>query len=270
MKNLYSKKTFLTALLAVAFSFTGYSQDGLTLAGFEFATGNIPNSTDAQATGPGDYVLTFTSAGSQDYDISYISTFYDGAGEGKVLVLAPLALTGPFGVSESSMELTIPGGVENLQVFGYAGPDPSGIVFVQPKLVANGEVYTVVVDQTNPTPIAINKTGDVKLTFTISTTGDMDAVNILGLAWTNYTLGNENLAIKSAKLFPNPTNGSSIISINSSINKVELFNITGAKVRSFNNISNGKLDISDIDNGIYLFSGTDNDGVKYSGKIIKN
>ncbi|WP_207893756.1 T9SS type A sorting domain-containing protein [Tenacibaculum sp. M341] len=53
------------------------------------------------------------------------------------------------------------------------------------------------------------------------------------------------------KIFPNPTKRSLTISINKKINRVEILDLKGRKLKSYF-INNDKIDISDLSTGLYF------------------
>lgn len=83
-------------------------------------------------------------------------------------------------------------------------------------------------------------------------------------------LGNDDFSlINTVSLYPNPTKGS--FSIQGQVAKVELYNITGQLVKSFNNIisEDEQFDINDLSNGIYLVKAIDNNNSSKTMKLIK-
>lgn len=69
---------------------------------------------------------------------------------------------------------------------------------------------------------------------------------------TTPTASNEEFFKKNFTLFPNPTTNELNISTNNGLelNEIYIFDLTGRKVKSFNNTS--KIDVSDLANGTYL------------------
>jgi hypothetical protein len=141
----------------------------------------------------------------------------------------------------------------------------------KPNITINGTDYSDQIDDFMEDGVDLDIEGDVVVTLTNA--GEMskgEAFMLKGIEYTNNALALNKHVVNSLKTYPNPTNGSDILSINTSISKVEIFNITGAKVKSFENVTNGKLDISSLENGVYFLMGNDVNDEKYSGKIIKN
>jgi len=79
------------------------------------------------------------------------------------------------------------------------------------------------------------------------------------------TLSTESVKFNSVKLFPNPTTGIVNISGLEEAKSISIFNVIGQRVKTFNNF-NSSIDISDLNNGIYLLK-SDN-GLQR--KIVKN
>jgi hypothetical protein len=84
---------------------------------------------------------------------------------------------------------------------------------------------------------------------------------------------NENEVKNNVIIYPNPTNGYSIIKTNKIYEHFCLFNILGQEIKLFElkTTSDGyMLDISNLDSGIYFLNSIDEENVKHSFKIIKN
>ena len=69
-------------------------------------------------------------------------------------------------------------------------------------------------------------------------------------------------------IYPNPTRNS--FALSADVTLVEIYNITGQIIKSFNNAtSNQQFDITDLETGIYLIKLTDNNGTSQTNKLIK-
>ena len=69
-------------------------------------------------------------------------------------------------------------------------------------------------------------------------------------------------------IYPNPTRNS--FALSADVTLVEIYNITGQIIKSFNNAtSNQQFDITDLETGIYLIKLTDNNGTSQTKKLIK-
>ena len=82
------------------------------------------------------------------------------------------------------------------------------------------------------------------------------------------TLSLENTSVVDYKLFPNPTQDYFQIELNATIEKIEIFSITGKKVKTFETASD-IYDISDLSSGLYLVHVTSDKGPKVQ-KLIKD
>ena len=66
---------------------------------------------------------------------------------------------------------------------------------------------------------------------------------------------------------PNPT--TSNITFTQEINSLEVFDLTGKKIKSFEN-TNTTFEVSGLENGIYLLKGKTVEGNEFNEKLIKN
>ena len=78
------------------------------------------------------------------------------------------------------------------------------------------------------------------------------------LNWFDMTqvLGVEDFRSVAFKVYPNPVNDVLRISDMQNVKRVEIINVVGQRIREINNISNGNLElnVSDLDNGIYIIN----------------
>jgi len=84
----------------------------------------------------------------------------------------------------------------------------------------------------------------------------------IGTSWadvTPTTLSNEEFAANNFKIFPNPTNTGfvNITSLNSDAMNVQVFDILGKQVKN-ETLTNNTLNVSDLNNGIYIVKITQN------------
>jgi hypothetical protein len=84
----------------------------------------------------------------------------------------------------------------------------------------------------------------------------------IGTSWadvTPTTLSNEEFAADNFKIFPNPTNTGfvNITSLNSDAMNVQVFDILGKQVKN-ETLTNNTLNVSDLNNGIYIVKITQN------------
>ena len=84
------------------------------------------------------------------------------------------------------------------------------------------------------------------------------------------TLSSDNFEVIKNEIiiYPNPSKNS--FALSADVTLVEVYNITGQIIKSFNNaISNQQLDITDLETGIYLIKLTDSNGTSQSKKLLK-
>ena len=82
------------------------------------------------------------------------------------------------------------------------------------------------------------------------------------------TLSANQFANNSFSVAPNPTKG--IFAINSDVTKVQIFNLTGQLVKTFNNAAaNESLSISELNQGVYFVKVTDSNLNEKTIKLIK-
>ncbi len=75
--------------------------------------------------------------------------------------------------------------------------------------------------------------------------------------------------VEGLSLYPNPTTGKIVISANSEIDRVEIFNMIGMKIVSINNLSNNLIDVSSLSRGVYLAKIISGNSVS-TRKIVKH
>lgn len=82
------------------------------------------------------------------------------------------------------------------------------------------------------------------------------------------TIKVENLSELS--LYPNPT--SSSFQLNKDINSLTIYNLSGKKVKEFNNLSSTStsFDVSELASGLYFLEAMDTQGAIAKGKLVKN
>jgi hypothetical protein len=80
-------------------------------------------------------------------------------------------------------------------------------------------------------------------------------------------LSNQEFSKPQITFSPNPTN--SQITFSQEISNLEIFDISGKKVKTFEN-ANTNYDVSSLDKGIYLIKGKNNEGIIFNEKLIKN
>lgn len=96
-----------------------------------------------------------------------------------------------------------------------------------------------------------------------------------GSSWFDLTiqdgaLSTQEFQLENVKLFPNPVTDVLTIEANSSIEKVEVFNLLGQRIKELNLGSNTKtVDMSDLSKGMYLIQMSVN-GKEATYKVLKN
>lgn len=107
---------------------------------------------------------------------------------------------------------------------------------------------------------------------TVSTVAKFDALRIRATSSENLLGVNDidNTLSESIKLYPNPANDVINLSTSNSlsINKLEIIDINGRKIKSIKNIINKEINISDLNKGLYLINIYSTDGM-VTKKIIK-
>lgn len=109
---------------------------------------------------------------------------------------------------------------------------------------------------------------------TINVTNTTETINIQPGQFKIYgnqasTLSVDDLTLETITIYPNPVN--SLFSINASINKLNIYDITGKLVKTYKgNFEKGdSFDISNLKQGIYLIETQNNQGQKYNSKLVK-
>ena len=80
-------------------------------------------------------------------------------------------------------------------------------------------------------------------------------------------LSNPKFNTPEIAIFPNPTNA--MINFSQEINNLEVFDIMGKKIKSFEKTS-ATFDVTDLEKGIYLLKGKANNTVIFNEKLIRN
>lgn len=78
----------------------------------------------------------------------------------------------------------------------------------------------------------------------------------------------ERIAIRDLHVYPNPADDVLYLSLEMPLEKVEIYNVMGQKVRILQNPER-KLNISDLTSGIYLIHATDEKGTIHEAKVLK-
>lgn len=76
----------------------------------------------------------------------------------------------------------------------------------------------------------------------------------------DFSTSTGDLNINTISIYPNPTLDYFHISANSQISKIDVYNIVGKRVKSFNHNANATYDVTDIRNGLYVVRLLDKNG----------
>jgi hypothetical protein len=77
-----------------------------------------------------------------------------------------------------------------------------------------------------------------------------------------------SITVKDLHIYPNPAEDMLYLSLQVPLEKVELYNIMGQRVKVLQH-PDRKLNISDLSSGMYLIHATDEEGVIHEAKVIK-
>jgi len=130
------------------------------------------------------------------------------------------------------------------ETFELKGEESANMIFhVYPDGIAGeGEFKVTIADDANPSDMV-----SVTYFFSITNTTNIDSP--------------ENFSVK---LFPNPTPDYIMLSENSIVNEITIYNIIGRSLKTFKVQNGARYDISNLSAGMYLAKLTDADG-----RIIK-
>ncbi|MCF7560274.1 spondin domain-containing protein [Sabulilitoribacter multivorans] len=115
----------------------------------------------------------------------------------------------------------------------------------------------VVTSLVNVTPFNSNKIGTLTFTYNSS------------------TLSNNNNAFETIKIYPNPTNGNITISNikNIELSTVQVYNVLGRLIKEIslkNGLNKVNLDLTSLNQGVYLLSLNDSNGRSKTQKLVIN
>lgn len=253
MKKFYS----LVAILAASFSFAQgaesfESQNILSVSGTSYADGTFNGETQG-------VVVNFVHARDEgDYRIS---------GKGLMLRRAD---------EPSSVEFKIPNGVGTFK-FQYrkafsATAGRALAVYVNGTLAkttaefgsGNGEQTTL---YTLEVPVNLAGQNTVKITYAPGTTAGNRQTTIDNVSWTAFNLATADYT-EAAKAIQNTvwTNTASFSTKSNA--KVEVYNVNGQLVKSFDVNGNKNVNVADLAAGVYLVKSTEN-GKTVTTKVVK-
>lgn len=70
------------------------------------------------------------------------------------------------------------------------------------------------------------------------------------------------------KVYPTPTSGILVINSDIKVQRVDVYNLVGAKVKSFTNVENS-IDVSSLRSGLYIIEGLTIDGETFTNRVVK-
>lgn len=166
---------------------------------------------------------------------------------------------------------TISGGMGTLE-FSYIQAFSAGVGV---EVLVNDElVYTATSDDEmgvikSSGVITLDVEGDVVLKF--NNPEGFGQITLDDIVWTEFdtTTGIDDKKSVNFSYFPNPTKNFLNITSNTSIVNVEGFNILGQKVITNNKFNAGKVDLSFLPSGYYVFRVKFENGVQESFKVLK-
>jgi hypothetical protein len=82
------------------------------------------------------------------------------------------------------------------------------------------------------------------------------------------TINENTQTTNNLKIFPNPITNKFSISTNKKVEKIEIYNVNGKQILSFNNPNSNDFDIENFENGVYIILITI-DNITYIRKILK-
>lgn len=160
---------------------------------------------------------------------------------------------------------TLQGSTLQAQVLKY--PNGQNVPF---SIVGNNYVYTITVNTNNGFVNGINQ-----LTYSVTAPAPYSGCQLSGLtkkiAVSNLgTLSINEVSLEdSFSIYPNPANDFIIINNTDWIKSKTLFSITGQLIKQENN-QNEKIDISNLQQGLYLLEIETTNNQKVTKKIVKN
>lgn len=130
---------------------------------------------------------------------------------------------------------------------------------------------SVTVDWTSPVSIKRNVFGLLNLSkVTLNVSAGNETAYKTANVWKEFniaTLGIDDFSKNnSIKFYPNPTQ--SQINFSQEINNLDVFDIAGKKVKSYQN-PGAKYDFTSLQKGVYILKGTTTDGKSFNEKLVK-
>ncbi len=223
---------------------------------------------------------------------SYLNVISGVSTEAATSVISPGGDSGKGIAVNASIDIAILQGTIKLQIAGNTAAGVDYDQYISTGQLGGFDISGATLDVTGIYTPATATTIDIMTTyidpipdFSGALIGEFDSVVGLSSGWSVvYTeglegkvqlvfdpsaLGTTQFANFKFSVYPNPTSGQLNVSAAKNISKVELFNLLGQRVQSNTENANQKqLDISNLQNGVYLMEVTI-DNAKQAYKIIK-
>lgn len=173
---------------------------------------------------------------------------------------------------QSLTSAPIPGGIGTLK-FSYIQAFSNDVymeVYIndseEPIFVATSNDEKDVIKHTDE--IEVNVEGD----FVLKLVNPENAgqITVDDIIWTEYEVASvEDSNYVGFSFYPNPVNNTLNLTANQTIVDVAAFNLLGQQVIAKNNFSNGKVDVSSLSAGAYIFKVTFENGSNKTFKVVK-
>ncbi|MEN8138077.1 MAG: T9SS type A sorting domain-containing protein [Bacteroidota bacterium] len=275
MKVFYKHSIFIFTFLILAVINNLKAQETLDLTGDNL--GDLSESGLNSFTAvigfnmpPNDAIIVVNSDKGTEYSMNYSSAMWHEDLEDEIPQIIGLAAEGDKGAEgPGTLEFTINSGIASLAFQTYS-EEHDDIDFVDPVVYINDVKVTDFEE--------INVEGEVNIKFVNEAetknedddTDKYDLIVITSVSWTNYGLALDDYRLNPINFHPNPIGDNGILNFdNYSLTKIEIYNTEGRRIKTFENIKGNKINISELEKGIYFMIAEDVDNKKYSSKVIK-
>lgn len=275
MKVFYKHSIFIFTFLILAVINNLKAQETLDLTGDNL--GDLSESGLNSFTAvigfnmpPNDAIIVVNSDKGTEYSMNYSSAMWHEDLEDEIPQIIGLAAEGDKGAEgPGTLEFTINSGIASLAFQTYS-EEHDDIDFVDPVVYINDVKVTDLEE--------INVEGEVNIKFVNEAetknedddTDKYDLIVITSVSWTNYGLALDDYRLNPINFHPNPIGDNGILNFdNYSLTKIEIYNTEGRRIKTFENIKGNKINISELEKGIYFMIAEDVDNKKYSSKVIK-
>jgi len=128
-------------------------------------------------------------------------------------------------------------------------------------------VFSPTVDVTNYShTFTVEESGTYLLTFSTSGTGNASSAIFFDNITLTSNLSTNPTNLIQTKFYPNPA--TSTINFEFEIGQLEIYDIMGKKVKSYQRADN-RFDVSNLERGVYILKGMDANGNLFTEKLIK-